>query len=226
MRVLNTSSHDLAFWIRSARSDAFLTRLRRSHKAKRAFDLLYRSRPDPWGAEMRPNGYQSRKYDALIRHLPERHFGRVLDVGCGLGPLTRRLAAHADDVLGVDLSQVAVREARARSDDYANVRYEQADLLALAPTLDAQFDLVVMADTLYYLSPLTGELLQRVAARVARLLRPDGLCLLANHFFFRFDPNSRTTTRIHAAFREDPKLRLRRQRRHAFFLVALLERAA
>lgn len=226
MRVLNNSPRDLAFWIRSARTDSVLARLRHRHDAQRAFDLLYQARRDPWGADMWRNGYQSRKYDMLVRCLPGRRYRRALDVGCGLGMFTRRLARHADAVLGVDLSDVAVQQAQERSDHYANVSHEQADLLALPTELDGQFDLVVIADTLYYVSPLTDDLLKTVANRVTRLLRPSGLCLLANHFFFRFDSDSRTTSRIHTAFRWHPGLRLCHERRHAFFLVAVLEKGA
>lgn len=226
MRVLNNSPRDIAFWIRSARTDSMLARLRHRHGAKQALDLLYQSRRDPWGAGMCRNGYQSRKYDVLVGHLPQRRYRRALDMGCGLGMLTRRLAAHADTVLGIDLSHVAVQQAQEHSGDYANVHHEQADLLALDAELDGQFDLVVMADTLYYLSPLTDDVLKKVTDRVACLLRPGGCCLLANHFFFRFDPDSRTTLRIHTAFRWHPGLRLFREHRHAFFLAAVLEKRA
>jgi len=223
MRVLNTSPRDLGFWIRSARSDSVLSRLRDQHGSEKAFDLLYQLRRDPWGVEMCRRGYQSRKYDALMRTLPERRYRRALDVGCGLGMLTRRLAARADEVLGVDLSRVAVQQAQARSRGYANVRHEQADLLALDPSLNGLFDLVLAADTLYYISPLTDDRLDRAVRRITRLLRPGGICLLANHFFFRFDPDSRTTARIHSAFRRHQPLALLSERRHAFFLAAVLE---
>jgi SAM-dependent methyltransferase len=39
----------------------------------------------------------------------------VLDVGCGTGELSLFLARHGHDVLGVDLSQLAIQQARAKA---------------------------------------------------------------------------------------------------------------
>ncbi|WP_307787566.1 class I SAM-dependent methyltransferase [Mycolicibacterium sp. S2-37] len=38
--------------------------------------------------------------------------GRVVDVGCGTGPTTAILAGHGCDVVGVDLSEAMIRQAR------------------------------------------------------------------------------------------------------------------
>jgi Methyltransferase domain/PEP-CTERM motif len=43
--------------------------------------------------------------------LLSRRYKRALDLGCGLGNLTGRLRNHADRVLGIDLSHVAIAQA-------------------------------------------------------------------------------------------------------------------
>jgi predicted TPR repeat methyltransferase len=43
--------------------------------------------------------------------IPTRRYKRALDLGCGLGNLTRRLRNHADQVLGIDVSHVAIAQA-------------------------------------------------------------------------------------------------------------------
>jgi hypothetical protein len=48
---------------------------------------------------------------------------------------------------------------------------------------------VLLADTLYYLSPLDDATLERMALRVADLLAPGGVCVLVNHYFFAVDPD-------------------------------------
>ena len=70
----------------------------------------------------------------------------------------------------------------------------------LPRTLDGAFDLIVIADTLYYVSPLDDRMLKALAARIADLLEPGGTCLLADHFFSGADADSRRTRHIHDAF--------------------------
>src|SRR3954465_317898 len=99
---------DIAFWIRSARADAALARLRQSSDAGGAFDRLYRATHDPYGATLPQFRYQRQKYETLLSMLPLRRYGEVLDIGCGLGVFSRRLAPHADRILGIDISSEAI----------------------------------------------------------------------------------------------------------------------
>src|SRR5260221_12256224 len=104
---LFTHISDIRFWIRSARSDAQLQRLRSEHDNARSLHLLYREREDPWGLESPHFRYQQSKYSTMLSLLPKRRYKRALDLGCGLGNLTRRLLNHAEHVLGIHVSPVA-----------------------------------------------------------------------------------------------------------------------
>lgn len=216
---------DIAFWIRSARADAALERLRRSSNAKEAFDHLYQSARDPFAAGLPQFRYQRRKYEALIAMLPDRAYRDVLDVGCGIGVLARQLAPHADRVLGIDLSQEAVDRARLLSASLSNIEFSQADVTCLDDD-GRRFDLIVVADIIYYLAPLTDATLKLLASRFADRLAPNGLLLLVNHFFFTVDPPSRMTRRIHEAFRWSPELVRVVERKRAFYLATILQRRA
>jgi predicted TPR repeat methyltransferase len=217
---------DIAFWVRSARADAYLALLRDKHGTARAFDLLYDRVEDPWGTGVAHYRYQRRKYDVLLSFLPKRHYRRALDLGCGRGEMTRRLAPQVDEVLGLDLSNPALEQARRLSANLPNVCYGQADVIALDSSLDGEFDLVVLADTLYYVSPLDDAVLKDLRESVVRLLAPGGTLLLANHFFSGFDQDSRTSRRIHDSFRWAPGLRLEAEHRRPFYLASLFERVS
>jgi SAM-dependent methyltransferase len=115
--------------------------------------------------------------DALALHLERYDFaarwarpGRLLDIACGVGYGTQRLAERvggAREVVGVDVSAEAIEHARAR---YAHplARYEAADAMGFA---DAEgFDTIVSLETLEHLPEPAG-----FVARVAGLLRPRGV---------------------------------------------------
>ena len=213
---------DVAFWIRSARAEAALARLRATAAAGEAFDRLYRSTDDPYGTALPQFRYQRRKYRALLSILPKRLYGDVLDIGCGLGVFSRALAPHAERVLGIDVSLCAVSQARSLSAGFANLQFEQGDI----HSFDSQrrFNLVVLADVIYYLTPLTDVSVQSIAAKLTSLLAPGGLLLLVNHFFFTVDLPSRMTRRIHNAFRASSDLAVVSEHRRAFYLATVLER--
>lgn len=54
--------------------------------------------------------------------------GRLLDIGCGDGRLSLRLAALGFDVLGVDYAEAAIRRAEARAAGVAGVRFALCDI--------------------------------------------------------------------------------------------------
>lgn len=211
---------DIAFWVRSARADAALAKIRQSSEVGPAFDLLYGATHDPYGATLPQFRYQRQKYETLISMLPLRAYREVLDIGCGLGTFARCLSPHADKILGIDISEAAVTGARHLSRDQANIEYRQSDLESFTGH-EGSFDLVVLADTLYYLSPLTDNVVDGIAQRMAELLAPGGLLLLVNHFFFAIDPPSRMTRRIHNRFIAAPGLKLQSEHRRAFYLSSI-----
>jgi len=97
------------------------------------FDRIAQLPDDPWD--------HNRLYlGVLLRELPPR-VGDALEVGCGAGELTARLAARAERVIAIDLSHEMLAAARARCAGLANVELVGADALEyrLAP---ASFDAI------------------------------------------------------------------------------------
>ncbi|HEX8695980.1 MAG TPA: class I SAM-dependent methyltransferase [Longimicrobium sp.] len=109
-------------------------------------------------------------HDVLLRHVP-RPCGAALEVGCGAGGVTRRLAERADSVLGVDLSPEMIRIARERSAGLGNVEFRVADWLAWEAPAEA-FDCVASIATLHHL-PVADAV-----RKMKRALRPGGTLLL------------------------------------------------
>jgi SAM-dependent methyltransferase len=215
---------DIAFWMRSARADARLDRFRQEHETGSAFDRLYAGIQDPFGVELPQYRYQQRKYNSLLSMLPQRRYRNVLDIGCGLGAFTRMLAPYAEHVLGTDISAEAIRQAQELSVGHPNVSYSQRDMLDSSQ--EDTFDLIIIADTLYYVDPRTAVGLKSIARSVSSKVAPGGLVLIVNHYFFGVDVASRETREIHDAFRWAPTLDCIAEYRRAFFLATLLQRSA
>jgi SAM-dependent methyltransferase len=214
---------DIGLFLRSARTDAAIESTRRASGARAAFEAAYTKQADPWASGDSRYRYQSNKYAGLMSCLPAgRRFARALDLGSGIGALSRALTAVADDVLGLDIAQSAVDRAQALAKGHPNLRFAQGDATDLPRDLDGTFDLVVVADTIYYLDKTDDMSLKAIATRIAALVAPGGMCLIANHFFFAADPDSRLSRRIHNAFTWSPHFRVVSQHRRAFYLATLL----
>lgn len=96
---------------------------------------------------------------------------RVLDAGCGTGRVAVELARRGHDVVGVDLDESMLAEARRAAPD---VPWLLADLADLTPDrIGGPVDAVVAAgNVVVYLTPGTEPL---VLERCAAVLRPHGL---------------------------------------------------
>jgi len=97
--------------------------------------------------------------------------GSVLDVGCGTGEVTARLAAKypRPTFVGIDLEESHLDRARARCAEFGSrVRFQVGDALAL-PFDDELFDLVVCRHVLQAVSDAP-----RALSEIRRVLRPGG----------------------------------------------------
>jgi SAM-dependent methyltransferase len=226
-RWLFMSPRDIGLFLRSARTDKQIAHLRRTGGARAAFEAAYAGDRDPWASADPRYLYQRFKYEGLMAMLPPgRRFARVLDIGAGVGAMSVALTGVADEVLGLDIAQSAVDRAAPLAATRPGLHFRQGDVTALDPALDGGFDLVVVADTLYYLDAVDEKSLESVVARIAGLLAPGGLCLVANHYFFAGDRDSRLSRRIHDVFARSPALATVATARRPFYLATLLRTRA
>lgn len=114
---------------------------------------------------MFPWDHNAYYHPLLLRRLPAA-CGMALDVGCGAGTFTAKLAARAAHVDAVDRSPVMVEAARAVVP--GNVSCRVADVMT-EPLPSAQYDAVTSVAVLHHL-PLEPAL-----ERFAACLRPGGV---------------------------------------------------
>jgi len=115
----------------------------------RAYWQQFYATPDPW--RLTESDLEPVKYDLTLALAGEGPFTSALEIGCGEGLFTRRLAPRCSELLAVDIAASAVARARERCSNLPNVVCAPARLPAEYP--EGPFDLVVASDVLYYWTP-------------------------------------------------------------------------
>ena len=110
----------------------------------------------------------------LLRHVPAR-CESALEIGCGTGAFSRRLAQQAQHVLALDLSPEMIRVARQRSAQFSNIEFQTADVISWNFPSEA-FDCIASLATLHHL-PLRETLL-----RMRDSLKIGGVLLVLDLF--------------------------------------------
>jgi SAM-dependent methyltransferase len=127
--------------------------------------------------------WDERQRTVVARALGDLGGRNVVDIGCGVGRMSRWLAEQrgARQVVGVDFSAATVAAARDESGALVSsgiVRFEQGDILAGLDSIGlSAFDDAVVLGCLSVACRERGEL-ERAMANVARLVRRQGRVLL------------------------------------------------
>jgi len=91
--------------------------------------------------------------EAIIAAAQIQPTDTVLEIGPGLGSLTRYLSVSANQVIAVELDRKMIRPLQAVLAPYANVRIQQGDILELSPKdLITETDYLVVANIPYYIT--------------------------------------------------------------------------
>ncbi|MBV1780507.1 class I SAM-dependent methyltransferase [Paeniglutamicibacter sp. ABSL32-1] len=119
------------------------------------------------------NGFYERP--AMLELAGDVSNHRILDAGCGSGPLAAALHDRGAQVTGFDSSEAMIRLARERLGAGADLL--TADLARPLPFADDSFDDVVASLVFHYLEDWVGPL-----EEIRRVLRPEGrLIMSVNH---------------------------------------------
>jgi ubiquinone/menaquinone biosynthesis C-methylase UbiE len=95
----------------------------------------------------------------------------ALEVGCGTGAFSRRLAERAKSVVGLDLSPEMIRVARSRSRQFSNIHFEVADAMAWNPPV-AHFECITSIATFHHLRQ------RELLLKLREALRPGGVLIV------------------------------------------------
>jgi len=137
------------------------------------FDNVYRANEDPWQFASSP--YEREKYAATLAALPRPHYERAFEIGGSIGVFTAQLAPRCGHLLSVDVSEAALAQARLRCANLPQVEIKKMQVPGEFP--DGQFDLILVSEVGYYLSPPD---LARATDQMLAALLPGGQLLLVH----------------------------------------------
>ncbi len=125
---------------------------------------------DQWNATLydRAHGFVHQLGQGLVDLLSPKPGERILDLGCGTGPLTQKIADCGAEVLGIDASPAMVAQARR---NYPTIRFEVAD--ATLMSFDQPFDAIFSNAVLHWVKPP-----EQAAARMHQAIKPGGRLVL------------------------------------------------
>ncbi|MEE6490445.1 hypothetical protein FKM82_015878 [Ascaphus truei] len=119
--------------------------------------------------------------DLMFSYLGERvgkPYGLAVDVGCGSGQSTRTLAPYFQKVLGTDISEAQIKEAR-KADDFPNISYSVSPAETL-PVDDTSVDLITACAAVHWFN------IDKFLKEVDRILKPHG-CLALHSYLHNME---------------------------------------
>jgi cyclopropane fatty-acyl-phospholipid synthase-like methyltransferase len=157
------------------------------------FEAKFTRDADPWRTWTAPD--EVLKRTAILHALGPGPIGRVLELGAGNGSNSHAFARRA---LRLDATEATPQGTRLVADAIRDAapRARAAQLIVPAPFPRPQYDVIVIAELLYYLSVRDMAALAR---QVAQRLRPGGTLILAHHRITFYD-FAQHAAGIHARF--------------------------
>lgn len=129
--------------------------------------------------------------DPLLERVAQIRPKVLLDVGCGCGTFTKKLAEYCHEIIAVDYSPALVERAQ-RENGAANIRYLSASALHL-PLADRSIDTVIERGSLHHVEEwqvMLGEMVRVSSQRVLALepiddprSEPKRAAIAAHHLF-------------------------------------------
>lgn len=157
------------------------------------FNDLYEQNDDPWDYQNR--WYEQRKRMICLSVLLKNEHQNVLEIGCSNGIFSQQLATRSKKLTCIDANDKAVQLAKNRLSSYDHVEVMQQCIPEQFPS--GQYDLIVIGEILYYLSPAQIEV---CIEKIQQLLTDDGV-LLCCHWKYPVEGFALNGSQVHQLLR-------------------------
>ena len=143
-------------------------------------ELYAAIRREAFGEDIGQNSWLTAdEHDLFIGWMAPREGSRVLDIACGSGRTTLRIAERTGcSVHGIDTHAAAIAEARSAAEQFglrARATFDQVDAAQRLPFDDASFDALICIDAINHLPNRPA-----VLGEWARVLKPGGVLVFTD----------------------------------------------
>jgi len=111
----------------------------------------------------------NQRYSKLLLNEMSNGLEKVLDLGCGTGEFTKKVAAKAKDVIGIDIAPQMIAEAKSRH-PAENIKYVLQDFDTMED--DELYDCIISIATFHHLS------LDKALPKIKKMLKPNGILIV------------------------------------------------
>ena len=153
-----------------------------SDKMRAHYETVWQA-GDAWDFET--SEFEQARYEHQLKFLSGRRYERALEIGCGSGCFTRRLASIAEYVVALDIAEAAIERARAQAAGAGpgKVEFRVADAMQYDLHAEGPWDLVVLSETMYCLGWLYPFFdIAFFARQLFNATRTGGRLLLTNTY--------------------------------------------
>ncbi|MCB0352948.1 MAG: glycosyltransferase [Bdellovibrionales bacterium] len=116
-----------------------------------------------------------RDFSIISKDISALREKRVLELGCGVGRMLRAASEECSEVVGIDVSDVALTKAEELLSDRENITLVQGNGIDLHPLEDNSFDLVY---SFAALSSVPAQIIARYLHEMQRVVKPNGVVRL------------------------------------------------
>lgn len=111
----------------------------------------------------------NQRYSKLLLNEIPNGLEKILDIGCGTGEFTKKVAAKAKDVIGIDIAPQMISEAKSRH-PAENIKYILQDFDTMEE--DELYDCIISIATFHHLS------LDKALPKIKNMLKPNGILIV------------------------------------------------
>ena len=182
------------------------------------FEDVYAANDDPWNFET--SEYEAEKYVATLDALQRKNYANAFEIGCSIGVLTEKLATKCTKLLSVDVSEKALKKAKARCGDLPRITFKKMTVPREFPA--ERFDLILISEVGYYLAPEDWQILMR---KCFANLDKNGQIVLV-HWLPPVYDYPQTGDQVHDSFAEfaEDQLKLLSEKRTENYRIDVWER--
>jgi len=110
------------------------------------FEQMYQDYDDPWKQSVIEE-WASEK-TVVLNLIKKLNARKVIELGCGLGHFTKKISDLKVEVLGIDISETAIKKARAK---HLSCNFVVGDILDFDIYKNFRPDIIVMAEITWYI---------------------------------------------------------------------------